>query len=365
MCWFVLTHLVAFLVDLLSVRRRPDRDKDLQILLLQHQVRLLQRQRPQPPCLTRWERLTLAVLAAKLAHVTAGPRSTLERYVLRFKPDTILKWHRELVRRKWTRRRTWVGGRPPTPAEVERLILQLARENPRWGYRRIQGELAKLGHPVGCSTVRAVLKRQHVPPTPQRQARPSTWRSFLRRHQDALLACDFFTVDTLCLRTVYVLFFLEVGTRRVHVAGCTAHPTAAWVTQQARHLSWQIQEGSLPVRVLIHDRDATFAASFDTVFAAEGVEIVRTPYRAPRANAYAERWIRSVREECLDHLLILGEAHLRRVLATYVAHYNQARPHQGLGQQTPVPQDRPAQRGPVRRREVLGGLLHEYYREAA
>ncbi len=164
---------------------------------------------------------------------------------------------------------------------------------------------------------------------------------------------------------MFVLFFIELGTRRVHLAGCTAHPTAAWVTQQARQLSWQIQEGSLPARVLIHDRDAKFAASFDTVFAAEGVEVVRTPYRAPRANAYAERGIRSVREECLDHLLILGEAHLRRVLTAYVAHYNRARPHQGLGQQTPVPEDRPAQRGPVRRREVLGGLLHEYYREAA
>ncbi len=355
---------MAFLVDLVSVRWQPDRDKDLHILLLQHQVRLLQRQRPQPR-LTRWEQLTLAVLTSKLAHLTAGPRSTLERYVLLFKPATILKWHRELVRRTWTSRRTTAGGRPPTPAEVERLIVQLARENPRWGYRRIQGELAKLGHPVGCSTVRAVLKRQHVPPAPQRRARPSTWRSFLRRHQDALLACDFFTVDTLCLRTVYVLFFLEVGTRRVHVAGCTSHPTAAWVTQQARHLSWQIQEGMLPARFLIHDWDAKFAASFDTVIAAEGVEVVRTPYRAPRANAYAERWIRSVREECLDHLLILGEAHLRRVLTAYVAHYNQARPHQGLGQQTPVPQDRQGQRGPVRRRDVLGGLLHEYDRAAA
>ncbi len=149
------------------------------------------------------------------------------------------------------------------------------------------------------------------------------------------------------------------------MAGCTAHPTAAWVTQQARQLSWQLQEGTLSARVLIHDRDATFAASFDTVFAAEGAEVVRTPYRAPRANAYAERWIRSVREECLDHLLILGEAHLHRVLTAYVAHCNRARPHQGLGQQTPVPQDRQAWRGPVRRRDVLGGLLHEYSREVA
>ena len=164
---------------------------------------------------------------------------------------------------------------------------------------------------------------------------------------------------------MYVLFFLEVGTRRVHLAGCTAQPSAAWVTQQARHLSWQLQEGRLPVRVLLHDRDAKFAASFDTVFAAEGVEVVRTPYRAPRANAYAERWIRSVRRECLDHLLILGEAHLRRVLTADVAYYNRARPHQGLGQRTPVPPSEGVGQGLVRRRDHLGGLLHEYYREAA
>jgi putative transposase len=361
--WFVLAHLVAFLVDLVTPARRPDRDKDLQILLLQHQLRLAQRQRPQPR-LTRWERLTLAILTAKLAQLTAGPRAQLDRYVLLFKPDTILRWHRELVRRKWTMRRSAGGGRPALPAEVEAVILRLARENPGWGYGRIQGELRKLGHPFGRSTVRDLLKRHRVPPAPQRRGRATTWRRFLSQHKDQLLACDFFTVETLCLKTVYVLFFLEVGTRRVHVAGCTTHPTAAWVTQQARHLSWQIQEGRLPARFLIHDRDAKFAASFDTVFAAEGVEVVRTPYRAPRANAYAERWIRSVRRECLDHLLILSEAHLRRVLTAYVAHYNQARPHQGLGQQTPVPQDRQAWRGPVRRRDVLGGLLHEYYREA-
>jgi transposase InsO family protein len=357
-------HLATFLVDLLSMRRRADGDKDLQILLLQHQVRLLQRQRP-PPRLTRWEKLTLAVLTSKLARLTAGPRTGLEHYVLLFKPDTILKWHRELVRRKWTVRRTAAGGRPAIPAEVEALILRLARENPGWGYGRIQGELRKLGHPLGRSTVRDILERHRVPPAPQRRGRATTWPRFLSQHQDQLLAGDFFTVGTLCLKTVYVLCFLEVGTRRVHLAGCTTHPTAAWVTQQARHLGWQFQEGSLPARVLIHDRDATFAASFDTVFAAEGVEVVRTPYRAPRANAHAERWVRSVRQECLDRLLILGEAHLRRVLAAYVAHYNRARPHQGLDQQTPVPHDRPAQRGPVRRREVLGGLLHEYYREAA
>ena len=162
-----------------------------------------------------------------------------------------------------------------------------------------------------------------------------------------------------------MLFFIELGSRRVHVAGCTAHPTAAWVTQQARHLSWQIQDGTLPARYLIHDRDSKFVAAFDTVFAAEGVAIVRTPYRAPNANAVAERWVRSIRQECLDHLLILNEAHLHRVLTTYADHYNHARPHQGLGQRTPVAAAAPPGCGPIRRRARLGGLLADHYREVA
>lgn len=363
MFWFILAHFVAFLVALVAARRADDRDKDVQILVLRHQVRLLQRRQPRPPRLTRGEKLTLAVLTAALARLTVGPRHQLDRYVLLFKPDTILKWHRDLVRRKWTCRRRDPGGRPGIPTEVATLILRLARENPRWGYRRIQGELGKLGHAVGSSTVRAALRRQRVPPAPQRRA--TTWRDFIRCHRDVLLACDFFTVETAFLKTLHVLFFLEVGTRRVHLAGCTAHPTAAWVTQQARQLTWELQDGPAPMRVLIHDRDAKSPPAFDAVFASEGIKIVRTPYRAPTANAHAERWVRSVREECLDHLLIVNEAHLRRVLATYVQHYNHARPHQGLGQQTPVPDDRQCGTGPVRCRDVLGGLVHEYDREAA
>ena len=362
--WFVLAHLVGFLVDLVFGARQRGRDKDLQIMVLRHQVRLLQRQRPRAPRLTRGEKLTLAVLAAALARLTTGPRHQLDQYLLLFKPNTILQWHRELVRRKWTYRRTSRGGRPTIPAEVDALILRLARENPRWGHRRIQGELGKLGHTVSASAVRAALRRHRVPPAPQRQ-RATTWRAFITRHKEQLLACDFFTVETLLLKTLHVLFFLEVGTRRVHLADCTAHPTAAWVTQQARQLAWTVQEAGAHPRFLIHDRDAKFPPTFDTVFAAEGVAVVRTPYRAPTANAYAERWVRSVREECLDHLLIVNETHLRHVLATYVTHYNQARPHQGLEQQTPVPCAPSARAGPLRRRDVLGGLIHEYDREAA
>ncbi len=365
MFWFVLAHLVTFLVDLLTGTRHADCDKDLQIALLQHQLRLLQRQRPQPR-LTRWEKLTLAVLTTKLARLTAGPRSTLEQYVLLFKPDTVVKWHRELVRRKWTCRRQGAGGRPTITAEVEQLLLRLARENPRWGYGRLQGELSKLGHPLGRSTVRDVLRRHRLPPVPTRRRQPSTWRAFLRRHQDQLLACDFFTVETLCLKTVYVLFFIELSTRRVHLAGCTTNPSAAWVTQQARHISWKMQDGAVTTRFLIHDRDTKFPAAFDTIFMSQDITIIRTPLQAPNANAFAERWVRSVREECVDKILILGEGHLHRVLNTYVDYYNCARPHQGINQRCPVSLQRSTARdGPIARRDILGGVLHDYYRRAA
>ncbi len=222
-----------------------------------------------------------------------------------------------------------------------------------------------------------MLRRNHIPPSKQRAKGASNWRSFLGHYADQMLACDFFTVETVRLQTLYVLFFIELGTRRVHLAGCTAHPTSAWVTQQARNLIWELgdiqdsQDQELPVRFLIHDRDTKFTCSFDAVFASEGVEIIRTPYRAPNANAYAERWVRSAREECLDHLLILNERHLRRVLVEYVEYYNGRRPHQGIGQRTPIPLSEksaamPAmttRRDPVCRRDVLGGIIHDYYRQ--
>ena len=364
MVWFVLFHLVLFFVELVTVTRRTDRDKDLEILLLRHQLRLLQRERPRPPRLSRWEKLTLALLTAQLTHLTAGPRARLDQVALLFKPETVLRWHRELVRRKWTIRRRPVSGRPAIAAEVETLVVRLARENSSWGYRRIQGELAKLGHALSHTTVRAILQRRGLPPAPERRQRSSTWRAFLRRHEGAVLACAFFTVETLFLTTLYVLFFVELATRRVLLAGCTAHPTAAWVTQQARHVSWQLQDGELTARYLLHDRDSKFVLGFDTVFGSEGVEVVKTPYRAPTANAVVERWVGSVRRECLDHLLIVSEAHLRHVPTTYIAHYNEARPYQGLEQRTPVPSAVSSGQGPIGRRDRLGGLLREYYREA-
>ena len=223
MLWFVLVHLLGFFVDLLIFTRQTNRERDLQILVLQHQLRLLHRERPRPRHLTRCEKLTLAVLTAKLVRMTTGPHVRLDQALLLFKPETVLRWHRELVRRKWTCRWRSARGRPATPVEVEELILRLAWENPSWGYSCIQGELTKLGYSIERSTVRDVLKRQGIRPAPQRRW-GNTWGAFLRRHQDQLLACDFFTVETLFFKTVYVLFLIELGTRRVHLT--PAAPTS-------------------------------------------------------------------------------------------------------------------------------------------
>ena len=364
--WFsLLASLLAFLLDLVAITRQSDREKDLELLLLRQQVRILQRKQTRRLRISAWEKLALAVVAAKFHKLTARAHTRLDEVLLLFKPATVLKWHRELVRRKWTFKRRRRGGRPPIPADLEAVILRLARENPSWGYGKLEGELRKLNYTIAQSTIRAVLKRHKVPPAPRRKQAGPTWRTFLQHYQHQMLACDFFTVETVWLQTIYVLFFIELGSRRVHFAGCTAQPTAAWVTQQARHLSWQIQDGTVPARFLIHDRDTKFAPAFDTVFAAEDVEIIQTPYRAPKANAIAERWIRSVREECLDQLVILNERHLQRVLTEYVTYFNHARPHQGINQQCPMSAQPCPVGGPIQRRNVLGGIIHDYYREAA
>ena len=366
MLFFLLAHVFSLLLDLIWVGHRSEHDKDLEILLLRQQLRVLQRKQPQPPRISRWEKLALVVLASKLTGMTTSSRTLLSQVVLLFKPDTLLKWHRELVCRKWTFQKQAPIGRPPISRELEALLLRLARENPTWGYGKLEGELGKLGYDIGRSTIRDVLKRNHVPPAPDRGKHGSTWRTFLAHYKDEMIACDFFTVETAWLKTLYVLFFIELGSRRVHLAGCTANLTSAWVTQQARQFSWKLQDRTVPVRFLIHDRDSKFPAAFDTVFTSEDVTIIRTPVRAPNANAFAERWIRSVREECLDKVLLLSERHLDRVLTAYLDYYNHARPHQGIDQQCPVPfQPSTARDGPIERRDILGGILHDYYRRAA
>ena len=239
---------------------------------------------------------------------------------------------------------------------LQSLIVRLARENPRWGYRRIVGELRKLGLGVSATSVRAVLKRSDIPPAPRRSG-PS-WRTFLRAQAQGVIACDFLTVDT-------VLFFIELATRRVRLAGVTANPSGPWITQQARNLMIDRCAREQLTRLLIHDRDAKFRAAFDEVFRTEGIHVIRTPFRTPNANAHAERFVRTLREECLDWLLILGQRHLEQVLREYVEHYNRERPHRALGLRAPQPSPQliplgPRHQTPVSRRDRLGGLVHEY-----
>jgi putative transposase len=231
------------------------------------------------------------------------------------------------------------------------LILRLAEENPRWGYRRIQGELRKLGVSVSATAIRSLLKRHGIAPAPRRE-RPS-WREFLALQAAGILACDFFTVETVRLKTLYVLFFIELSTRRVYLAGVSAHPRSAWVTQQARNLV--IEDRLAETRFLIRDRDAKFSGPFDEVFRCEGVRVIRTPIRSPKANAFAERFVRTVRRECLDHLLVFGERHLQQVLSEYLRHYNEERPHRGLSLETPEPRtERKRSDGAVVRVDRLG-----------
>jgi putative transposase len=353
---FSLVYLLARrLFELLVLRARTDASKDVELLVLRHEVSVLRRQvnrpRPRPA-----DRAVLAVLSAALPRV---------RWPVFFvQPKTLLRWHRELVARKWTHSTGKPPGRPPTTGVVRELVLRFATENPGWGYRRIQGELTGLGHRVAPSTVWRILKRAGLDPAPRRCG--PTWREFLTAQATTIMACDFFTIDTVFLRRLYVLFFLELGTRRVHLAGITAHPTGSWVTQQARNLLMDLGDRVDQLRFLIRDQDTKFVAGFDIVVTSEQITIIRTPIRAPRANAFAERWIGTVRRECTDRILILCHRHLTAVLNSYVTHYNTHRPHRALDQRPPdAPEDT---HGPppehVRRTRLLGGLINEYQQVA-
>jgi transposase InsO family protein len=244
------------------------------------------------------------------------------------------------------------------------LVLGLARENPGWGYRRIVGELQSLGIRVSATSVRTILIRHGLPPAPQRDE--LSWRSFLRQQAATTLACDFFTVETAWLKRLYVLFFLSLERRRIEFVACTANPTGAWVAQQARNLLMTLDDRQQPLRLLIHDRDTKFSGGCDHVFQSEGITVIRTPVRAPNANAHAERWIGSVRRECLDRLLIFSRRQLEHVLHTYADHYNRHRPHRSLALHPPERASSSATplRAPphlqLKRTDLLGGLIHEY-----
>ncbi len=345
-------------LELLVLRRRSEREKEIEILLLRHQLRVLERQVARPQ-LTQADRALLAAFGRVL------PRRVWKSSLL-VTPATLLRWHRELVASRWTypHRRS---GRPATAAEIRELVVRLARENPGWGYRRIQGELVGLTIKLAASTVWAILKEAGIEPAPRRLER--SWAEFLRQQAASILECDFLTVDTLFLKRFYVLFFIELGSRRVRLAGITTSPEGRWVSQQARNLLMQLDDEGIRPRFLIRDRDSKFTREFDEVFRAEGIRVIRAPVRAPKAGAHAERWVGSVRRECLDRLLIIGRGHLQHALATYTSHYNEHRPHRGLGQRPPLSQPPPGGERTrsdvvdldrVRRRELLGGLIHEY-----
>jgi putative transposase len=347
--WSFVYLVVRNLFALVWLLGRPRRSKELEILVLRHELAVLRRQTSRPK-LTPADRTLLAALSRSLAR-PAWP-------VFPIKPETLLRWHRQLIARRWTyAHRT--PGRPPLERSLRELILRLAEENPPWGYKRIVGELKGLGIPVSATSVRKVLLQAGLEPAPDRTR--SSWRAFLRAQASSMLACDFLTVETAFLQRIYVLFFISLATRRIEYVACTSNPDGGWVAQQARNLIMQFGDEQ-PFRFLVHDRDAKFSQAFDEVFRTEGIRVIRTPVQAPNANAHAERWVRTLRAECLDRILILGRRHLEHVLRVYRCHYNEHRPHRALdlfppNGRDPTPLNAPAR---LQRRDLLGGLIHEY-----
>jgi putative transposase len=346
------------LLELVVLRRRSEREKEIEILLLRHQLRVLERQVARPQ-LTQADRALLTMFSRLL------PRAAWKRSLF-VTPGTLLRWHREVVARRWTYPHRRLG-RPGTAAETRELVVRLARENPAWGYRRIQGELVGLGITLAASTVWTILKEAGIEPAPNRQS--ISWAEFLRAQAASIVECDFLTVDTFFLKRFYVLFFIELATRRVHLAGITTNPDGAWVTQQARNLLMRLDDDDVHPRFLVRDRDSKFTREFDEVFRSEGIRVIKAPVRAPRARAHAERWVGSVRRECLDRILIVGRRHLELVMKTYALHYNEHRPHRALRQRAPLGERSPTDEQAtanvinldrVRRRDLLGGLIHEY-----
>jgi transposase InsO family protein len=308
---------------------------------------------------TAVDRLWLAALARLL------PRRYWAQ-IFPVTPATLLAWHRKLVTRKWDYSTRRGPGRPPTQAAIRQLVVRMANDNPNWGHRRIQGELVRLGHPIASSTVWRILHTAGIDPAPRRSG--PTWRQFLTSQAQGILAIDFLHIDTITLRRLYALIVVEHGSRHVHLAGVTAHPTGAWTAQAARNLVMDLTDRIGTVKFLLRDRDARFTATFDAVFIAEGIRIVRTPPQAPRANAICERMVGTLRRELLDRILIVNERHLRRVISIYLEHFNTARPHRSLGQLAPAQAETRAPEPVnlaeyrIRRTPILNGLTSQYKR---
>jgi len=346
-------RLLVTVLSWLALLARSSSVKDVEILALRHEVAVLRRANPRPR--VSWtDRAVLAALARIM------PKGLRARRIVT--PGTLLRWHRRLVAAKWRQPRA--PGRPPVSDELVALIVRLARENARWGVVRIQGELRRLGHRVAASTIRKILRAHRIPPP---SSHDGSWRVFLRAHAGTLLATDFFHVDcALTLSRLYVAFVIEHQTRRVHLLGITRNPTGQWATQLARNLAGELAETGRRFTYLVRDRDAKFTAAFDAVFASIGIRTLPVAPQAPRMNAYAERFVRTVRAECTDRMLIAGEKHLSVILSEYIGHYNTGRSHQGEGMGLRAPDDAPdviafpvpAVR--VERRARLAGLINEY-----
>jgi putative transposase len=338
-----------------------NRDKDVEILALRHQITVLQRQLgTQKPRFAAADRAFLAALLHRL------PRDVLRRVRLLVRPDTVLRWHRDLTARRHAAiSRSKRPGRPRTVRSIRTLVLRLARENPSWGYRRLHGELLVLGVRVAASTVWEILKEAGIDPTPERAS--STWADFLRSQADALLACDFLETVTLSGTRMYVFAVIEHASRRIRILGATAHPTASWVTQAAKNLVMDLEDTGCRARFMIRDRDGKFPALFDAVLADAGIDVVLSGIQIPRMNSIMERWVQTCRRELLDRTLIWNQRHLLHALREFEQFYNAHRPHQGITNARPL-HGLPAQivdpdkiaRLNVRRHDRLGGILHEY-----
>jgi len=347
--YLAVSHTFAWL----ALLTRSDASKELEILVLRHEIAVLRRQvaRPKPD----WaDRGVLAALARLL------PRHLRAHRIVT--PGTLLAWHRRLVKRKWTYPSR--AGRPAVSQEIRDLVLHLARQNPRWGYRRIQGELPGLGHRAGEGTIRRILAKAGPGPAPRRTS--PTWRQFLTSQASGILACDFLHVDTVFLRRLYVFFVMEIQTRRAHILGVTANPTGSWTAQQARNLLMDLDDRAGQFKFLIRDRDGKFAVAFDDVFAGNGIRIIKTPVRSPRANSFAERYAGTLRRECPGHMLIHGERHLRTVLADFESHYNHHRPHRGRSLHPPMhdPSEAIDMTARINCQTTVSGLINEYHRAA-
>ena len=363
---FRLAYLgVSNTLALLRLLPISDRDKDAEILALRHQILVLERQLHGD--LVRFTPVDRAWLAALLHPL---PRTVLNHLRLLVRPETVLRWHRDLIARRHARRsRPHRVGRPRTIRSIRRLVLRLARENSTWGYRRIHGELLVVGVKVAASTVWEILHEAGIDPAPERTS--STWAAFLRSQAHAIITADFFETTTLTAAKMSVLAVIEHATRRVRILGVTAHPTVAWVAQTARNLVMDLEDTGCQVKYLIRDRDGKYPALFDQVLADAGISVVLSGVRIPRMNSIMERWIQACRHELLDRTLIFNRAHLLHALREYEHHHNEHRPHRGIANarpQRPLPEPitEPAtlRHLNVRRHDRLGGLLHEYQKTA-